>query len=115
MNCVRWSIGDASFHGMGTSLVPHQDFRCHPCPPTKMLPMSPDRTRTRLTPCFRGPAPSAAEHARWAHQGGDTMNNQWRQEKRGDFGWSSIDGATEIKAFWLAHAEFADPARRRGN
>jgi uncharacterized protein associated with vWA-MoxR-VMAP ternary system len=25
-------------------LVPHQDFRCHPCPPTKMLPMSPDRT-----------------------------------------------------------------------
>src|SRR5712691_6777764 len=49
MNCVRWSIGDASFHGMGTSLVPHQDFRCHPCPPTKMLPMSPDRTQLLLT------------------------------------------------------------------
>src|SRR6266542_1150467 len=44
MNCVRWSIGDASFHGMGTSLVPRQDSACHPCPWTKLLLMCPDRT-----------------------------------------------------------------------
>src|ERR1700693_3160178 len=49
MNCVRWSIGDASFHGMGTSLVPHQDFACHPCPWTKLLPMCPDRTDVPAT------------------------------------------------------------------
>ncbi len=36
------------------------------------------------------------------------MNDQWRQEKRGDFGWS-VEGATEIKAFWLANAVLADP------
>lgn len=29
---------------MGTSLVPYQDFVCHPCPWTKLLPMCPDRT-----------------------------------------------------------------------
>src|SRR5207247_7556575 len=44
MNCVRWSIGDASLHGMGTSLVPCQCFGCHLCPWTKLLPMCPDRT-----------------------------------------------------------------------
>jgi len=37
------------------------------------------------------------------------MNDQWRNEKRDDFGWS-VEGATEIKALWLAQAEFADPA-----
>lgn len=42
------------------------------------------------------------------HQKGATMNDQWRQEKRGDFGWS-VEGAAEIKAFWLAKAAFADP------
>lgn len=36
------------------------------------------------------------------------MNGQWRQEKRGDFGWS-VEGATEIKAFWLANVAFTDP------
>src|ERR1700693_3424459 len=55
MNCVRWSIGDASFHGMGTSLVPHQDFACHPCPWTKLLPMCPDRTQCPLTSQCTGP------------------------------------------------------------
>src|SRR5213593_3197791 len=44
MNCVRWSMGDASLHGMGTSSVPGQCFGCYPCPWTKLLPMSPDRT-----------------------------------------------------------------------
>ncbi|GAB5535548.1 MAG: hypothetical protein Rubg2KO_17970 [Rubricoccaceae bacterium] len=37
------------------------------------------------------------------------MNDQWRNEKRGDFGWS-VEGSTEIKALWLAQADFADPA-----
>jgi hypothetical protein len=37
-------MGDASLHGMGTSLVPGQDFGCHPCLWTKLLPMCPDRT-----------------------------------------------------------------------
>src|SRR6266850_7876017 len=44
MNWVRWSMGEASLHGMGTSLVPGQCFGCHPCPWTKLLPMCPDRT-----------------------------------------------------------------------
>jgi hypothetical protein len=44
MNCVRWSMGDAALHGIGTSLVPCQCFGCHPCLRTKLLPMSPDRT-----------------------------------------------------------------------
>jgi uncharacterized protein (TIGR02145 family) len=39
------------------------------------------------------------------------MNDQWRQEKRGDFGWS-VEGGTEIKAFWLANATFADPSAK---
>lgn len=39
------------------------------------------------------------------------MNNQWRQEKRGDFGWS-VEEAAEIKALWLAKAEFADPNKK---
>ncbi len=39
-----WPVGDASLHGMGTSLVPRQDFACYPCPWTKLLPMCPDRT-----------------------------------------------------------------------
>src|SRR2546425_952061 len=47
MNCVRWSMGDASLHGMGTSSVPGQCFGCYPCPWTKLLPMSPDRTVSR--------------------------------------------------------------------
>src|SRR5206468_2206975 len=45
MNCVRWSMGEASLHGMGTSLVPGQCFGCHPCSWTKLLPMCPDRTQ----------------------------------------------------------------------
>src|SRR5207249_12194687 len=49
MNCVRWSMGDASLHGMGTSSVPGQCFGCYPCPWTKLLPMSPDRTVYHLT------------------------------------------------------------------
>src|SRR3989442_14871563 len=48
MNCVRWSMGDASLHGMGTSSVPGQCFGCYPCPWTKLLPMSPDRTDSAL-------------------------------------------------------------------
>src|SRR6266705_5039426 len=44
MNCVRWSMGDASLHGMSTSWVPGQCFGCYPCPWTKLLPMCPDRT-----------------------------------------------------------------------
>src|SRR5256885_13281345 len=55
MNCVRWSMGDASLHGMGTSSVPGQCFGCYPCPWTKLLPMSPDRTE-----CHRG---AVLEHA----------------------------------------------------
>src|SRR5881296_1218242 len=47
MNCVRWSMGDASLHGMSTSWVPGQCFGCYPCPWTKLLPMSPDRTPSR--------------------------------------------------------------------
>lgn len=39
------------------------------------------------------------------------MNDQWRQEKRGEFGWS-VEGADEIKAFWLANAAFADPSAK---
>src|SRR5437667_2773176 len=49
MNCVRWSMGDASLHGMGTSWVPGQCFGCYPCPWTKLLPMCPDRTNNGLT------------------------------------------------------------------
>src|SRR5688572_15531807 len=49
MNWVRWSMGDASLHGMGTSSVPCQSFGRYPCPWTKLLPMCPDRTGRRLT------------------------------------------------------------------
>src|SRR6266704_1635586 len=48
MNCVRWSMGDASLHGMSTSWVPGQCFGCYPCPWTKLLPMCPDRTAVAL-------------------------------------------------------------------
>src|SRR6266568_6761584 len=56
MNCVRWSMGDASLHGMGTSWVPGQCFGCYPCPRTKLLPMSPDRTDRGLTNGSSSPA-----------------------------------------------------------
>ena len=36
------------------------------------------------------------------------MGDTWRQEKRGDFGWS-VEGSSDIKAFWLSHVDFADP------
>src|SRR5262249_54561342 len=55
MNCVRWSMGDAALHGIGTSLVPCQCFGCHPCHRTKLLPMSLDRTRGNLTSRCSGP------------------------------------------------------------
>src|SRR5881396_3539360 len=62
MNCVRWSMGDASLHGMGTEEVPGQCFGCYPCPWTKLLPMSPDRTGKDLTDSINyfGSADSAA-------------------------------------------------------
>src|SRR5437879_3214398 len=60
MNCVRWSIGDASLHGMGTSLVPCQCFGCHLCPWTKLLPMCPDRTTDALTSQCNGPGARVA-------------------------------------------------------
>src|SRR5437879_10119193 len=61
MNCVRWSIGEASLHGMGTSLVPGQCVGCHPCPWTKLLPMCPARTQRGLTGRWSGPAAPAAQ------------------------------------------------------
>lgn len=36
------------------------------------------------------------------------MLDQWRQEKRGDFGWS-VESKSDIKAFWLKNAVFANP------
>src|SRR5262249_569484 len=45
-------MGDVALHGIGTSLVPCQCFRCHPCLRTKLLPMSPDRTLTLYTLYF---------------------------------------------------------------
>src|SRR5947209_20578158 len=74
MNCVRWSMGDASLHGMGTSSVPGQCFGCYPCPWTKLLPMCPDRTRETANSAFERAAGSpalaaAAQRARWADLG----------------------------------------------
>jgi len=39
------------------------------------------------------------------------MSDQWRHEKRGDFGWY-VEGETEIKAFWLVNAVFIDPSAK---
>src|SRR5437879_2303140 len=60
MNCVRWSMGDAALHGIGTSLVPCQCFGCHPCLRTKLLPMSLDRTKGGLTSRSNGPGTRVA-------------------------------------------------------
>src|SRR5947207_12445577 len=60
MNCVRWSMGDVSLHGIGTSLVPCQSLGCHPCRWTKLLPMCPDRTATLQQP---GVAAQQPQHA----------------------------------------------------
>ena len=38
----------------------------------------------------------------------DGERKLWRQEKRQDFGWS-VEGARDIKAFWLPHVTFVDP------
>jgi hypothetical protein len=40
-----------------------------------------------------------------------TTGDGRRNERRGDFGWS-VEGSSEIKAFWLAHVEFADPTTK---
>src|SRR5438552_13468688 len=45
MNCLRWSMGDVSSHGIEGLLRPRTVARkCHPCPRTVLLPLSPDRT-----------------------------------------------------------------------
>jgi dienelactone hydrolase len=50
MNCFRWSIGDVSSHGIDGLLASKSGAKCHPCPRTVLLPLSPDRTVSGLTP-----------------------------------------------------------------
>jgi hypothetical protein len=56
-------MGDASLHGMGTSFGAHQCFGCYPCPWTKLLPMSPDRTPWRSNNSMQRTALRAAADA----------------------------------------------------
>ena len=39
------------------------------------------------------------------------MSDQWRSERRGTFGWS-VEGSSDIKAFWVPTATFADPTKK---
>ncbi len=85
MNGVRWSMGDASLHGMGTSLVPCQDFGCYPCPWTKLLPMCPDRTVSLANRPFERSGMSAQPEAEPA-SAGRSAPLRWTATLCGDLG-----------------------------
>src|SRR5215470_11563697 len=78
MNCVRWSMGDAALHGIGTSLVPASlsgvthvpGLNCYLCPRTVPLSRLTQRcSRTDALVASRPLASAAERQYRWVSHG----------------------------------------------